>query len=68
MGTYIVQVVNAHPGTPVSVGERIGEFETEDEARYFIEVAAHARRLRGCKLVIRKTAPMAAAVGRKAAA
>ncbi len=64
VGNYIVQVVNAQPGAPVYVGERIGRFQTEDEARYFIEVATHARRLRGCKLVIRKTAPE----GRMAAA
>ena len=64
MGNYFVQVVNAQPGAPVYVGERIGTFETEDEARYFIEVATHARRLRGCTLVIRK----AARGGRMAAA
>jgi hypothetical protein len=54
MTAYVVQVVRARPESRVSAGARVGEFETEEEARYFARVAPHARSLRGCELAIRK--------------
>ncbi len=59
MAYYIVQVMHTRPGSPVCTGERVGEFETEEEALSFISVAVRTRRYGECEFLIRKKAPLA---------